>query len=49
MPPCQHKDLEFVGEQKTDNGVNSYLRCRTCNEVIVMTPEGKVIGIKGRP
>ena len=49
MADCKHADLEFVGEQKTDTGVNTYFRCRACREVIVVTPERKAIGIKGRP
>ena len=48
MAGCKHTDLEFVGEQKTDNGVNTYFRCKACKEVIIMTPERKVVGIKGR-
>jgi hypothetical protein len=46
MQPCGHKDLEFVGEQKTDDGVNSYFRCRACGETIVVTPGRKVFGLK---
>ena len=48
MAQCSHADLEFVGEQKTEQGVNSYFRCKACSEVVVMTPERKAFGIKGR-
>ncbi len=48
MPGCKHPELEFVGEQKTEGGVNGYFRCRACNEVVVVTPERKTFGIKGR-
>ena len=44
---CKHPETEFVGEQKTDDGVNVFRRCRACGEVLVVTPEHKVIGIQG--
>jgi len=49
MADCKHADLEFVGEQKTENGVNTYFRCKACREVVIVTPERKAVGIKGRP
>ncbi len=47
MPPCKHESLEFVGEQKTDDGVNSYYRCKACGTLLVMMPSHKVLGIPG--
>ncbi len=47
MSPCRHESLEFVGEQKTDEGVNAYYRCKACGDLLVVTPSLKVIGIKG--
>jgi hypothetical protein len=47
MADCKHEDLEFVGEQKTDSGVNSYYKCKSCGMLLVMTPTKKVIGIRG--
>jgi hypothetical protein len=47
MPPCKHESLEFVGEQKTDEGVNSYYRCKNCAMLLVMTPSRQVVGIPG--
>ena len=47
MADCKHENLEFVGEQKTDSGVNSYYRCKSCEMLLIMTPTRKVIGIKG--
>jgi hypothetical protein len=47
MPGCKHESLEYVGEQKTDAGVNSYSRCRTCGTLLVLTPAGKLFGIPG--
>lgn len=47
MSPCKHESLESMGEQKTDDGVNSYYRCRACGSLLVMTPTRKVIGIPG--
>jgi len=48
MVDCRHSDLEFVGEQKTDDGVNGYFRCKACKAVVVVTPERKAFAIKGR-
>ena len=47
MATCKHESLEFQGDQKTDNGVNSYFKCKSCGMLLVMTPTGKVIGVKG--
>ena len=47
MPTCRHESLEYVGEQKTDDGVNSYRRCRNCGMLLIMTPGGKLIGVRG--
>ncbi len=45
MSPCKHASVDFVGEQKTDDGVNTYLRCTTCGMLLVVTPERNVFGI----
>lgn len=47
MPPCKHESFEYVGEQRTDDGVNSYYRCNGCGILLVMMPSSKVIGIPG--
>ena len=47
MPACKHESLEYVGEQKTDDGVNIYRKCKSCGALLVLTPSGKVIAIKG--
>jgi hypothetical protein len=47
MPACKHESLQYVGEQKTDAGVNSYYTCNKCGTLLVMTPSKKVIGIPG--
>ncbi len=47
MPPCTHKTLEYVGDQKTDEGVNSFYKCKACGILLVVTPARKVIGIPG--
>jgi hypothetical protein len=47
MPPCRHESIEYVGEQKTDDGVNSYRRCKNCGVLLIMTPSGKLIGVPG--
>ena len=47
MSSCQHRTLEFVGKQKTDEGVNVYYKCTHCGDMLVVTPGQKVIGLKG--
>ena len=38
---CSH-ELEFLGEQKTEEGSNKYFRCRVCGDVFVFPPKGDV-------
>ncbi|MDV3278691.1 MAG: hypothetical protein LYZ69_09565 [Nitrososphaerales archaeon] len=45
MTKCDHRNADFVGEQKTDEGVNTFLKCHSCLSVIVITPEKKVFAI----
>jgi hypothetical protein len=47
MLACRHESLEYLGEQKTEDGVNVYRRCKSCGTVLVLTPSGKVIAVKG--
>ncbi|HEY6283605.1 MAG TPA: hypothetical protein VIW22_06745 [Nitrososphaerales archaeon] len=47
MAPCKHETLEYVGDQKTDEGVNSFYKCKACGTLLVVTPARKVIGIPG--
>ncbi len=47
MAECKHEFLAYQGDQKTDQGVNSYYKCKSCGMLLVLTPTGKVIGVKG--
>jgi len=47
MAGCKHESLEYVGEQKTEGGVNVYRRCKDCGTLFILTPSGKLIGVKG--
>jgi hypothetical protein len=38
-----------MGEQKTDDGVNIYHKCRSCGILLVTTPGRKVYGVDGVP
>ena len=49
MPACKHESTEYIGEQKTDDGVNVYRRCKSCGLYLVLLPTGKLIGVKGVP
>ncbi len=47
LPECSHESLEFIGEQKTDDGVNVYRRCTNCGSLFVLTPSKKLVRIPG--
>jgi len=47
MPTCKHESLEYLGEQKTDDGVNMYSRCKNCGSLVVLTPSRTVFSVKG--
>ena len=47
MPTCPHKDTEYIGQEKSDDGINVYRKCRACGAVLVVTPTGKTIAIRG--
>jgi hypothetical protein len=47
LQACKHESLQFVGEQRTDEGANIYYKCTACGELLVVTPSRKVIGIPG--
>ena len=47
MPACKHESIEYMGEQKTDDGVNIYRKCKSCGTLFVLTPVGKLIAVKG--
>lgn len=47
MTQCKHESLEWVGEQRTDSGVNTFYRCKHCNDLIVTTPEKSVYRVPG--
>ena len=38
---CRH-ELEFIGDQKTDEGVNKYFRCVKCGDVFVFPPKTNI-------
>jgi len=45
VEPCKHMELEFLGSEKTDEGQNRYMKCKTCGSVIVVTAGGKVVAV----
>jgi len=47
LPTCKHETLEFVGNQKTDEGVNAYYKCKACSTLLIMTPSRQVYGVAG--
>ena len=47
MASCRHETLDNVGDQRTDDCVNTYYKCKPCGDLLVVTPSRNVIGIKG--
>ena len=45
-PACKHLELEFVGDQKTEDGINTYYRCKSCHDILFVTPQQKTYRIK---
>ncbi|MCS7096814.1 MAG: hypothetical protein RMK50_07140 [Nitrososphaerota archaeon] len=37
---CSHGEVEFLGEQSGDKGVNRYYKCRKCGAVLVLSEDG---------
>ncbi|MCS7142777.1 MAG: hypothetical protein NZ920_03150 [Aigarchaeota archaeon] len=35
---CEHRDLEYLGEQKSEEGSNKYYLCKSCKGVIIIAP-----------
>jgi len=37
---CEHGDVELLGTEKGERGVNKYFRCKRCGAVLVLSEEG---------
>lgn len=37
---CSHGEVELLGEEKGESGVNKYYRCLKCGSVLVLSEEG---------
>lgn len=37
---CSHGEVELLGEQKGEKGVNRYYKCRKCGSVLVLSEDG---------
>jgi len=37
---CSHGEVEFLGEQRGEEGVNRYYRCLKCGSVLILSEEG---------
>ena len=47
MPPCAHGSREYIGVEKTDDGVNAYHKCVDCGALLVTLPSKEVVGVPG--
>jgi ribosomal protein S26 len=45
---CNHGDVELLGEQKGEKGVNRYFRCLKCGSVLVLSEEGVLYEVPKR-
>ncbi len=44
---CSHGDVEFLGTERCERGVNRYYRCRKCGAVLVLSEDGRLYIISG--
>ena len=45
---CPHDDLELLGEQKGERGVNIYFRCKKCGNVLILSEDKTLYEIAGK-
>jgi hypothetical protein len=45
MTTCPHDSLKPIGEQRTDEGMNSYFKCKKCGSLVVVTPARNLIAV----
>ncbi len=39
-PTCSHSEVELLGEQKGERGMNRYYKCLKCGSVLVLSEDG---------
>ncbi|MEM2212899.1 MAG: hypothetical protein QXQ28_04775 [Candidatus Nezhaarchaeales archaeon] len=44
---CLHGEVEFLGEQRGEKGVNRYYRCLKCGSVLILSEEKVLYEIAG--
>ncbi len=44
---CPHEKVEFLGEQKGEDGVNRYYRCLKCGSVLILSEDGVLYEVAG--
>ena len=37
---CSHGEVELLGEQKGEKGVNRYYRCLKCGSILILSEDG---------
>ncbi len=37
---CSHGEVELLGEQRGERGVNRYYRCLKCGSVLILSEDG---------
>lgn len=47
MSDCKHPELEFLGNQKTDDGQNTYMKCKVCGDLVVVMPGNRGFSVNG--
>lgn len=46
---CSHEEVEFLGEQKGERGVNRYYRCLKCGNALILSEEGILYEVSKSP
>ena len=47
---CSHSEVELLGTEKAERGVNRYYRCSKCGNVLVLSEdEGVLYEVPSRP
>lgn len=44
---CKHEQIELLGIEKGEKGVNKYFRCLRCGNVLILSEDGRLYEIRG--
>ncbi|MCS7115664.1 MAG: hypothetical protein RMJ15_03045 [Nitrososphaerota archaeon] len=44
---CSHGEVELLGEERSERGVNKYYKCLKCGSVLVLSEDGTLYEVPG--